>query len=68
MDNPTNGPLTGIRVIDASTVIAAPFAATLLADLGAEVLKVELPDKGDPLRGLGPWKGSEPLRWPWPCT
>lgn len=64
MDNPTNGPLTGIRVIDASTVIAAPFGATLLADLGAEVIKVELPDKGDPLRGLGPWKESEPLRWP----
>ncbi|MFD4929901.1 CaiB/BaiF CoA transferase family protein [Peribacillus butanolivorans] len=64
MDNPTNGPLTGIRVIDASTVIAAPFAATLLADLGAEVIKIELPDKGDPLRGLGPWKESEPLRWP----
>ncbi|WP_061860189.1 CaiB/BaiF CoA transferase family protein (plasmid) [Priestia aryabhattai] len=58
------GPLTGIRIIDASTVIAAPFAASLLGDLGAEVIKVELPGKGDPLRGLGPWKDSEALRWP----
>lgn len=60
----SNGPLSGIRVIDASTVLAAPFAASLLGDLGAEVIKVELPVKGDPLRGLGPYKEREPLRWP----
>ncbi|MBP3041680.1 CoA transferase [Bacillaceae bacterium Marseille-Q3522] len=64
MEKTNNGPLTGIRIIEASTVIAAPFAAALLGDLGAEVIKIELPNKGDPLRGLGPWKENESLRWP----
>ena len=59
----SNGPLTGIKVIDASTVLAAPFAATLLGDYGAEVIKVEIPGTGDSLRGLGPYKEEEPLRW-----
>ncbi|ARK31204.1 CaiB/BaiF CoA transferase family protein [Halalkalibacter krulwichiae] len=58
------GPLTGVKILDISTMIAAPFGATLLADLGAEVTKVELPGKGDTLRTVGPWKGTEPLRWP----
>lgn len=58
------GPLTGIKVLDISTMIAAPFGATLLGDLGAEVIKVEMPKKGDTLRSVGPWKGDEPLRWP----
>lgn len=58
------GPLTGIKVLDVSTMIAAPFGATLLGDLGAEVIKVEMPKKGDTLRSVGPWKGDEPLRWP----
>ena len=59
-----HGPLTGIKVLDISTMIAAPFGATLLGDLGAEVLKVELPGKGDTLRTVGPWKDKEALRWP----
>lgn len=59
-----NGPLTGIKIVDISTMIAAPFGATLLADLGAEVVKVELPKKGDTLRTVGPWKDGEALRWP----
>lgn len=58
------GPLTGVQILDISTMIAAPFGATLLADLGAEVTKVELPNKGDTLRTVGPWKDGEPLRWP----
>lgn len=45
--------MQGIRVIDAATFIAAPFAGTLLAEFGAEVIKVELPDIGDPCRRLG---------------
>lgn len=57
------GPLQGLRVLDLSTVIAGPFGATLLGDFGAEVIKVELPGKGDPLRGLGPYHKGEGLRW-----
>jgi crotonobetainyl-CoA:carnitine CoA-transferase CaiB-like acyl-CoA transferase len=57
------GPLAGLRVLDISTVIAGPFAATMLADLGAEVLKVEMPDTGDALRRLAPHKEGIPLWW-----
>ncbi len=46
-----NLPLSGIRVIDIGTLIAGPFAATLLGDFGAEVIKVEQPGRGDALRG-----------------
>jgi len=45
--------MQGIRVIDCATFIAAPFASTLLGEFGAEVIKVELPDIGDPCRRLG---------------
>lgn len=64
MSQKNTGPLAGIRVIDASTVLAAPYAATLLGDFGAEVIKIEKPKTGDTLRGLGPYKDGEPLRWP----
>lgn len=57
------GPLAGLRVLDIATVFAAPFAASLLADLGADVLKVELPGAGDPLRGMQPFDGDESLVW-----
>ena len=46
-------PLAGIRVIDLATFIAAPFAATILGEFGAEVIKVEHPDGGDPMRRFG---------------
>src|SRR5690625_2659360 len=59
-----HGPLTNVRILDLSTMIAAPFGATLLGDFGAEVIKVELPGRGDSLRSMGPFKGEEPLRWP----
>jgi formyl-CoA transferase len=55
--------LKGLRVIDISTVIAAPFAAGLLADFGAEVIKIEMPGKGDPFRGLGPYHDGKGVRW-----
>jgi crotonobetainyl-CoA:carnitine CoA-transferase CaiB-like acyl-CoA transferase len=58
-----SGPLAGLRVLDISTVIAGPFASTLLADLGAEVLKVEMPGSGDALRRLAPHKDGVPLWW-----
>jgi crotonobetainyl-CoA:carnitine CoA-transferase CaiB-like acyl-CoA transferase len=57
------GPLAGLRVLDISTVVAGPFASTLLADLGAEVLKVEMPGAGDALRRLAPHKDGVPLWW-----
>ncbi|MFM0325137.1 CaiB/BaiF CoA transferase family protein [Caballeronia glebae] len=45
-----SGPLQGIRVIEIGTLIAAPFAARMLAEFGAEVIKIEAPNTGDPLR------------------
>lgn len=58
-----SGPLQGLRVLDISTIIAAPFAATLLGDYGADVLKVEMPGAGDGARGFGPFKDGRSLWW-----
>jgi crotonobetainyl-CoA:carnitine CoA-transferase CaiB-like acyl-CoA transferase len=60
---PASGPLAGLRILDISTIVAGPFASTLLADLGAEVLKVEMPVTGDALRRLAPHKDGVPLWW-----
>jgi crotonobetainyl-CoA:carnitine CoA-transferase CaiB-like acyl-CoA transferase len=60
---PRKGPLAGFRILDISTIVAGPWAATLLADLGAEVLKVELPGTGDALRALAPHKDGVSLWW-----
>ena len=48
------GPLGGVRVLDMSRVLAGPWAGQIFADLGAEVIKVERPGKGDDTRGWGP--------------
>ncbi len=54
-----NGPLHGIRVLDVSRILSGPFCTMLLADLGAEVVKVEKPGTGDPARTLGPAVGDD---------
>ena len=48
--NPSNKPLAGLTVIELGSLIAGPFAARILAEFGAEVIKIESPDGGDPLR------------------
>lgn len=57
------GPLSDLRILDIATVFAGPFAAALLGDMGADVLKVEMPGVGDPLRALGPFKEETSLTW-----
>nr|WP_181377651.1 CoA transferase [Polaromonas sp. W11N]AWD72346.1 acyl-CoA transferase [Polaromonas sp. W11N] len=61
--DPTGYPLQGIRILDMATVLAAPFSATLCADMGAEVVKLELPQGNDALRGLAPVYGEHALFW-----
>jgi crotonobetainyl-CoA:carnitine CoA-transferase CaiB-like acyl-CoA transferase len=51
-------PLTGIRVLELAQIVAGPFCGTLMAEFGAEVIKTELPGKGDDLRRLGPGEGD----------
>jgi crotonobetainyl-CoA:carnitine CoA-transferase CaiB-like acyl-CoA transferase len=55
--------LKGIRILDIGTMIAGPMTCTLLADFGAEVIKVERPEGGDPLRQIGPFVKNDSLYW-----
>lgn len=62
MSEPTL-PLNGVRVLDVGTRIAAPFCAGILAEQGAEVIKIEQPGTGDFLRSLGPFHDGYSLFW-----
>jgi len=57
------GPLAGLRVVELGTVVAGPFAASVLADLGADVIKVEPAVKGDVLRRVGPGRDGINAWW-----
>jgi crotonobetainyl-CoA:carnitine CoA-transferase CaiB-like acyl-CoA transferase len=59
-DSAAAGPLAGITVIEAASFIAGPYVTMLLADLGAEVIKLELPGSGDPFREWGEDRGASP--------
>ena len=82
MSESSPGPLSGLLVADFSRVLAGPYATMLLADMGAEVVKVESPDGDEtrtwtpPVRGsantLSPpttWASTAAsARWPWTCA
>ncbi len=59
----TKLPLEGVRILEPAQLLAAPFATSLLADFGAEVIKFELPGEGDRLRTLAPIYKGESLWW-----
>jgi formyl-CoA transferase len=63
MDTAT-GPLAGLRVLEVGSFIAGPFAGQLLGDYGADVIKVEPPDGGDPMRHWGQTLDDEGIWWP----
>lgn len=62
-----NGPLSDLRVIELGTLLAGPFCGQLLGDLGAEVIKVEPPGQGDPLRQWGREQAHGKSLW-WPVV
>ncbi len=58
-------PLDGIRVLDLATFVAAPFAATILGEFGAEVIKIEHPNGGDPMRRFGTATAADDASLAW---
>jgi formyl-CoA transferase len=63
MDSAATGPLKGIRVIEMGSLIAGPYAGAVLAQFGAEVIKIEPPGVGDPLRKWRKMDGDTSLWW-----
>jgi crotonobetainyl-CoA:carnitine CoA-transferase CaiB-like acyl-CoA transferase len=66
--HPPIRPLDGLRVVDAATILAGPFAASILGEFGAEVVKVEQPGVGDPMRRLGTPGPAGDTYWWWSDT
>jgi crotonobetainyl-CoA:carnitine CoA-transferase CaiB-like acyl-CoA transferase len=58
-----DGPLRGVRVVEAATLAAGPMVGTALGEFGAEVIKVEQPGSGDPMRTWGPRRDGTGLVW-----
>jgi formyl-CoA transferase len=63
VSNDSEGPLDGVRVLELGSFIAGPFAGQLLADLGAEVIKIESPGPGDPMRRWGTMLDGRSIWW-----
>lgn len=61
MSDEATGPLAGVRVVEMGQLIGGPFCGQLLGDMGAEVIKIEQPGKGDPMREWG--RGDATLWW-----
>jgi crotonobetainyl-CoA:carnitine CoA-transferase CaiB-like acyl-CoA transferase len=59
----SGGPLKGLKILDLSVIVAGGTASSLMADFGAEVVKVERPGSGDPLRNWGPFANGVSLWW-----
>src|SRR6476646_6628113 len=60
-------PLEGIRVIEFGSLLAGPFSTRFMGDFGAEIIKVEAPGQGDPMRGWGREKAHGKSLW-WPVV
>ena len=65
MTSQTVKPLDGVRVLDIASFLAAPFAATLMSEFGADVIKIEIPEGGDPWRRYGTSAGEPDRRLGW---
>src|ERR687890_935225 len=58
-----DGPLSGLRVIEFGQLLAGPYVGTLLGDFGADVVKVEAPPEGDPMRDWGRLRHNDHSLW-----